>query len=308
MKVLRSKQEAGAEVERLRLSGARLALVPTMGALHAGHLSLVDKARPGCDVVMASVFVNPLQFAPGEDLERYPRDLEGDMRKLGDVGVSLVFAPQAPEMLGAEGLTHVEVERLGTVLCGVRRPGHFRGVTTIVTKLFHVLQPHVAVFGLKDAQQAILLRRMVRDLDFPVSLRYGPIVRDADGLALSSRNAYLRDEERAEALLLQDSLATARRLLRNGERRAAAIESAMRQVLEGGRRVAIDHVACVDVETLQPVSTLQGRVLIAVGAGVGDTHLIDNAVLEVQADSILDVDIDGEPVGHASGAAGNARV
>jgi pantoate--beta-alanine ligase len=296
MQVLRTKQEAHAEVERLRRSGLRLSLVPTMGALHAGHLSLVRLAAPGCDVVMASIFVNPLQFGPSEDLERYPRDLDGDLRKLEAAGVQLVFAPQAQDMLGSDGLTSVQVERLGDVLCGARRPGHFRGVATIVSKLFHVLQPHVAVFGLKDAQQAILLRRMVRDLDFPVELRYGPIVRAVDGLALSSRNAYLDEAERSEALLLQRSLAEARRLVQQGERRAAEIERTIRDLLQTGDMLHVDYVACVDTLDLQPLQELRGNVLIAVGVQLGDTHLIDNIILAVRHESVQDADIEGRPI------------
>jgi pantoate--beta-alanine ligase len=308
MQVLRSKEEARDVVERLRRSGERLSFVPTMGALHAGHLSLVQQARPGCTVVMASIFVNPLQFGQGEDLERYPRDLQGDLGKLEEAGVDLVFAPGIDAMFGQETLTSVDVDRLGDTLCGARRPGHFRGVATIVTKLFHILQPHVAVFGLKDAQQAILLRRMVQDLDVPVELRYGPIVRDPDGLALSSRNAYLDAVERAEALLLQRSLATARDRLLKGERRAVEIEGSIRSVLESGRLLHVDYVACVETQELQPLRELQGNVLIAISAQVGETHLIDNIIVAVRPDSVQDVDIDGRPLARQPDASGGARV
>jgi len=307
MRVVRSKKEAQREVDALRRNGARLGLVPTMGALHAGHLSLVQRAQPGCDLVMASIFVNPLQFGPNEDLERYPRDLSGDLHKLEEAGVGLVFTPEAGDMIGQETWTHVEVAHLGEGLCGARRPGHFRGVTTIVAKLFHVLQPHVAVFGLKDAQQAIVLRRMVQDLDYDVELRYGPIVRDPDGLALSSRNAYLTPEERSEALLLQQSLAAARRSLEAGQRHGAEIERTIRSVLQSGSQLQIDYVACVDTESLQALPLLHGRVLIAVGAQVGTTHLIDNLIVAVDDDTVRQVDIDGRSIGEGA-SHGDVRV
>ena len=240
MQVIRTKAEARQEVERLRASGAQWALVPTMGALHAGHLSLIARAQPESHVVIASVFVNPLQFGPTEDLERYPRDLDGDLRQLQEAGVQLLFAPEVSEMIDADARTLVEVAQLGDRLCGARRPGHFRGVTTIVAKLLHLLQPHVAVFGLKDAQQAILIRRMVRDLDFPVQLRFAPIVRDPDGLALSSRNRYLTSSQRTEALLLNRSLLAATQLLQGGERRAKVVLETVRQVLQRGSQLQID--------------------------------------------------------------------
>ena len=198
--MLRKPEAMQGESSRLRLQGRRLGFVPTMGALHDGHLSLLPVARAGCDRIVVSIFVNPTQFGPREDLERYPRDLEGDLRQLERAGCDLVFTPEAADMYAAEARTHVEVRELDGVLCGASRPGHFRGVATVVAKLFHLVQPHVAVFGQKDAQQAILLRRMVRDLNFDVVLRIGPIVRDPDGLALSSRNRYLSAAERRDLL------------------------------------------------------------------------------------------------------------
>lgn len=302
MQVIRSKQQMQRESQQLRAAGKSLALVPTMGALHQGHLSLVEQVRTQCDVVATSIFINPLQFGPSEDRQHYPRDLEGDLQKLRSAGVHYVFTPSVEEMLGSEIRTHVEVTGLGERLCGARRPGHFRGVATIVSKLFHLLQPDVAIFGLKDAQQAILLRRMVLDLDFPVRLQFGPIVRDPDGLALSSRNAYLTPEERAEALLLQRSLAVARELLRSGERRASRLLPAVHQVLESGHLLETDYVECVDVERLQPLETIAGRVLLAVSAKVGSTHLIDNTILEVDVARVEEVDLDGALLNRSAGS------
>jgi pantoate--beta-alanine ligase len=273
-----------------------------MGALHAGHLSLVTHAQAGCDVVMASIFVNPLQFGPTEDLARYPRDLDGDAKQLRDAGVQLLFAPEVASMIAADAQTFVEVAHLGDRLCGARRPGHFRGVTTIVSKLLHVLQPHVAVFGLKDAQQAVLLRRMVRDLDFPVQLRFAPIVRDADGLALSSRNAYLTLAERHEALRLHRSLAAATQSLQRGERRAKVIVETVRRSLQQGPPLHIDYIECVDIESLQPMDDIEGRLLLALSVQVGDTHLIDNVILEVRGANVRHVDLDGNELVAWTGA------
>ena len=272
-----------------RAHGKRIGFVPTMGALHAGHVSLVAIARPGCDVVAVSVFVNPLQFGPGEDFERYPRDLDGDARLLAAAGCDLVFAPAAPDMVAGDARTMVEVQGLQDTLCGRSRPGHFRGVATVVAKLFHLVQPAVAVFGQKDAQQAVLLRRMVRDLDFPVAMRIAPIVRHPDGLAMSSRNAYLSAAERCEALLLHEGLAAARAVVQGGGRDARRVTAAARAVLQRGAHLCVDYVECVDPEDLRPRTTLAGRTLIAVAAFVGKTRLIDNLVLDIREDGVQDV-------------------
>jgi pantoate--beta-alanine ligase len=269
--------------------GARVGFVPTMGALHAGHLTLLDHARPGCDLVVASVFVNPTQFGPGEDFERYPRDLDADAHELERAGCDLLFAPSAADMYAADAATRVEVADLQDVLCGASRPGHFRGVATVVAKLFNLVQPQVAVFGQKDAQQAVILQRMVRDLDFPVEIRVAPIVRDTDGVALSSRNAYLSADERRDARLLRAALDAAVAALAGGARSAAAVTAAMRAVLAGGAAVRLDYTAVVDAATLRPLDTLSGRVLVAVAAFVGRTRLIDNVVLDVRGDAVREV-------------------
>jgi pantoate--beta-alanine ligase len=269
-------------------AGARVGFVPTMGALHAGHLSLLERARPGCDTVVASVFVNPTQFGAGEDFERYPRDLERDADLLAAAGCDLLFAPTPADMYAVDAVTTVDVG-VQDVLCGASRPGHFRGVATVVAKLFHLVQPAVAVFGQKDAQQVVVLQRMVRDLDFPIELRVAPTVRDADGLALSSRNAYLTPAERAEALLLHAALQAAAAAVRGGERRSERVAAAARAVLDRGRLVRVDYVAIVDAAGLRAVNEVAGRVLIAVAAFVGGTRLIDNVVLETHGTAVREV-------------------
>jgi pantoate--beta-alanine ligase len=282
----------------LRRDGLRLGFVPTMGALHAGHLRLVDIARTGCDLVVVSIFVNPLQFGPGEDYARYPRDLDADVQRLAGVGCDLVFAPQARDLVAPDACTRIVVEGLEDRLCGRSRPGHFRGVATIVAKLFHRVQPHVAVFGQKDAQQALLVQRMVRDLDLDVELRFAPIVRDADGLALSSRNAYLDAAERRAAVRLVEALRAAREFVLDGEREAAPVLARMRDVLARSGELRVDYVELVAPATLLPVQRLEGRVLVAVAAWVGSTRLIDNLVLEVrgtEAGEVALVPADAEP-------------
>lgn len=288
MEWIRDKSAMQARALEWRARGRRLGFVPTMGALHAGHMSLVALARPGCDLVAASVFVNPAQFMPGEDFDRYPRDLEGDARALAAAGCDVLFAPAASGMYAPDARTTIEVHELQDHLCGRSRPGHFRGVATVVGKLFHLLQPAVAVFGQKDAQQAVVLRRMVRDLDFPVELRIAPIVRDPDGLAMSSRNAYLSVEDRREALLLHESLRAARAALRAGGRDAATVVQAARAVLQRGARLTVDYVEVVDPETLRPPAVLAGRTLLAVAAFVGGTRLIDNLVVDIRDDGVHD--------------------
>lgn len=294
MQVVRTRRAMQETSSRWRRDDVRIGFVPTMGALHAGHLSLLERLRD-CDRIVVSIFVNPTQFGPGEDLERYPRDLDGDCDKLRAAGCSVVFAPEADDMYGAEPRTSVIVEGFEDVLCGASRPGHFRGVATVVAKLFHVVQPHAAVFGQKDAQQALVLQRMVRDLDFDIELRVAPIVRDPDGLALSSRNAYLGDSERSEALLLHEALEHVRTQLLGGERDAHVLRRALRAVLERGTTLRVDYAEIVDPATLKPVSRLDGRVLCAVAAVVGSTRLIDNLVLDVTGDSVHEVLLDAPP-------------
>jgi pantoate--beta-alanine ligase len=286
MKICSTIAEGRAACRAARASGKRLGLVPTMGALHEGHLSLVRAAKAQCGAVAVSIFVNPTQFGPKEDLAKYPRPFERDCRLLEKEGVEILFAPAAEEIYpksksnsDAEG-TWVVVEGLSEKLDGRSRPGHFRGVTTIVSKLFHILEPEAAFFGQKDAAQLAVIRRMVRDLDFAVEIVACPIVREPDGLAMSSRNAYLNEEERSRALVLQRSLQETRQRFQAGERISANLISAAREVIRRVPQVALDYFEIVDPETLDPVERISQKTLVAVAAYVGTTRLIDNVVLE----------------------------
>ena len=264
----------------LATSGStRLGLVPTMGALHAGHLSLVRAATAG-GVVAASIFVNPTQFGPTEDFARYPRTFEADCAALEREGVDIVFAPSVAEMYPKGESTWVTVEGLSERLDGRSRPGHFRGVTTVVAKLFHIIQPDAAFFGQKDAAQLAIIRRMVRDLNFPVEIVGCPIVREPDGLAMSSRNVYLSPEERRHALVLHRSLEQVEREFRTGDKDGARLAGKGRAVIAGEPAVRLDFFEIVDPDTLEPVDQIAKPALVAVAAYVGSTRLIDNLVLK----------------------------
>jgi pantoate--beta-alanine ligase len=267
----------------VRRSGKRLGFVPTMGALHEGHLSLVRAARASCDGVAASIFVNPTQFGPNEDLAKYPRSFEHDREMLAREDVELLFAPSVAEMYPAGVLTWVTVEGLSDKLDGRSRPGHFRGVTTVVAKLFHVVQPDAAFLGQKDAAQVAIIRRMVRDLNLPVEIVVCPIVRESDGLAMSSRNAYLDPEQRKRALVLHRSLARVQQLADAGEHEAAKLVAAGREEFAREASVRLDYFELVDPDSLDPVDDISGGALAAVAAFVGNTRLIDNILLEKNA-------------------------
>jgi len=264
----------------LRCGGSRLGLVPTMGALHEGHLSLIRAARAKSDTVAASIFVNPTQFGPDEDFARYPRNLESDCALLERGGVELVFAPSVEEMYPAGDSTFVVVEGLSERLCGNSRPGHFRGVTTVVSKLLHIVEPDGAFFGQKDAAQVAIIRRMVRDLRMPVAIEVCPIVREADGLALSSRNAYLSAEERKSALVLSRSLRRVAKAFEDGTRESAALIAAALQEFADEPAARLDYFEIVDPETLEPEPAITKPTLVAVAAFLGKARLIDNLVLE----------------------------
>ncbi|GAF25912.1 panthothenate synthetase [Moorella thermoacetica Y72] len=268
-------------VAAARHRGLSIGLVPTMGYLHEGHLSLARAARQQNDVVIMSIFVNPTQFGPNEDFARYPRDLERDRELAAGAGVDAVFAPAVEEMYPAGYATYVQVEGLTEVLCGASRPGHFRGVTTVVSKLFNIVQPDRAYFGQKDYQQALVIKRMVRDLNFPIEIITIPTVREADGLALSSRNKYLTPEQRRSALSLHRALNLGSDLIKAGEREAAAVRRAMEKEITAWPETRIDYVAISDADTLKPLEKIAGRVLLALAVWVGNTRLIDNVVLEV---------------------------
>jgi pantoate--beta-alanine ligase len=254
-------------------------LVPTMGALHQGHISLVRAAREECDLVAASLFVNPLQFGPNEDLAKYPRDFDRDRTMLEQEGVDVLFAPSVDEMYPAGAVTYVTVEGLSDRLCGRSRPGHFRGVTTMVAKLFNIVQPDVAFFGQKDAAQVAIIRRMVRDLNIPVQIVTCPIVREADGLAMSSRNAYLDSQQRKSALALYRSLMRVQAQFDQGERKAIKLMEAGQGAFAEEPSVRLDYLEIVDPETLDRVEDVSRTALVTVAAFVGNTRLIDNIVL-----------------------------
>jgi pantoate--beta-alanine ligase len=282
MIVVSSRAEVRAEVARSRAGGESLALVPTMGALHEGHLALVDRAVALADRVMVSVFVNPLQFGPEEDLEQYPRDLERDVELLAERGAHLVFAPSTSEMYpDGEPRVTVSPGPMGDRLCGHYRPGHFEGVLTVVARLFGLLTPDVAVFGQKDFQQAVLIRRMVHDLEMPVRIEVAPIVREEGGLAMSSRNAYLSPEERSDAVGLYAGLCRAGRLFSGGERGAGALISAVRDAVDARTLLHAQYVEIVDPARLEPVDPVEPGSAIVIAAHCGSTRLIDNLILEV---------------------------
>ncbi len=278
MKILATIHETRAACRSERMQGKRLGLVPTMGALHEGHLSLVRAAKAQCDTVAVSLFVNPTQFGPTEDLAKYPRPFERDRELLEKEGVAILFAPSVDEMYPKGDVTWVVVEGLSERLDGRSRTGHFRGVTTVVSKLFHIIEPDIACFGQKDAAQCAIIRRLVRDLNFPVEVVICPIVREPDGLAMSSRNAYLNQDERQRALALHRSLSRVEEEFRAGERSAASLIAAATKVF-AHPQIRLDYFEIVDPDTLDPVEQIQQPALVAVAAYVGSTRLIDNRIL-----------------------------
>jgi len=272
------------EVAAARRAGRTVALVPTMGALHEGHLSLIDAARADCDLVVVSIFVNPTQFAPNEDLDAYPRPANADTAACQARDMDVIFMPSTETMYGTGGLTQVTVAELSRGLCGRSRPTHFAGVCTVVAKLFNIVQPDRAYFGAKDFQQVTIIRRMVADLDFPVEIVTCPIVRESDGLAMSSRNAYLSADHRAQAVGLSQALAMAQRLIRTESPSAKAIEQAIRAHLaDAAPDGEIDYVEIIDPQALTDVEEACPPVLVAVAVRFGSTRLIDNVLVDAQA-------------------------
>jgi pantoate--beta-alanine ligase len=280
VEIIKTPAEMRANSDRWRAAGRRIAFVPTMGYLHEGHVSLLQEGRRRGDVLALSIFVNPTQFGPKEDLSRYPRDLEGDLAKAERAGVDVAYVPDAAAMYPPGYQTYVTVEQLQEGLCGASRPGHFRGVATVVLKLFHAVQPDVALFGMKDYQQLQVLRRMARDLDLGVEIVGMPIVREPDGLAMSSRNAYLAPYERQRALTLSRALGAAQQAFAGGERDARALVSRARQVIDSTAGVQLDYLELRDAESLALVDRVEQPAVMAVAAFVGSTRLIDNQLLE----------------------------
>jgi pantoate--beta-alanine ligase len=279
VKIVHSIEEMRSLCRAAKTNEQRLGFVPTMGALHEGHLALVRAARTQCKTVATSIFVNPTQFGPNEDFAKYPRTLERDQKMLEAEGVSLLFVPTVDEMYPPGASTFVTVEGLSDKLCGRTRPGHFRGVATVVSKLFHIVEPDVAYFGQKDAAQVAIVRRMVRDLAFSVEIMVVPTVREADGLAISSRNAYLSALERKQALVLYRALCHVQTLADRGERNAGKLMEAAKEVFRDEPAVRLDYVEIVNRETLDPVPDISKGALVAVAAFVGNTRLIDNILL-----------------------------
>lgn len=267
------------QVKAWRKEGLTVGLVPTMGYLHEGHKSLIDRASEENDRVVVSVFVNPTQFGPGEDLESYPRDFERDSKICEDAGTDLIFHPNASEMYADDFCTYVDMDDLTKGLCGKTRPIHFRGVCTVVSKLFHIVSPDRAYFGQKDAQQLAVIRRMVRDLNFDLEIVGCPIIREKDGLAKSSRNTYLNEAERKSAVVLHRGLAAGEELLRKGETDASKIICAIRDTIENEPLAKIDYVELVEWDTLRPMERVQGKALAAVAVYIGKTRLIDNVIV-----------------------------
>lgn len=282
MELVRTISEVRERIRQARAGGRTVGFVPTMGYLHDGHVALIEAARRAGHYTVVSIFVNPLQFGPQEDYERYPRDLERDARICRQAGVDLVFAPSVEEMYPAgRSRTFVEVTELTDGLCGRFRPGHFRGVATVVTKLFHIVQPDVAYFGQKDAQQVRVIQQMVADLDFPVQIEVVPTVREPDGLAMSSRNSYLSPEERRAATVLYRALKAAEALVAAGERDAERVRDAMRRTVEAEPLARLQYAEVVDWQSLRPVDTLRSETLLALAVYIGQTRLIDNLLLRV---------------------------
>ena len=282
VKIIKTVHDMHRAADHIRQAGLRIGLVPTMGYLHEGHLSLVRQALKVTDRVVVSIFVNPLQFGPTEDLAAYPKDIDRDLKLLDRHGVHLAYLPQKKEIYPRDFATSVSVAKLTERLCGASRPGHFEGVTTIVTKLFAAVKPHVAVFGQKDAQQTIVIQRLVRDLNLDVEIQMAPTVREADGLAMSSRNAYLNAEERREAPALYRALMVGKKMIARGERRTQTVIEAMRDVIAPQCCAEIDYIEAVDAKDLTPVAELKDSILLAVAVRFGNARLIDNALVRIK--------------------------
>ncbi len=270
------------KVKAARNKGKKIGLVPTMGALHIGHIALIERAVKDCDFVVVSIFVNPTQFCPGEDLENYPRPLGADLEICKEAGADLVFAPTAEQMYGTASLTWVTVEKLTEPLCGRFRPGHFRGVTTVCAKLFNIVQPDVAYFGQKDGQQALVIKKMVADLNMPLKIVVCPTVREPDGLAVSSRNQYLNPQQKKDATLIYQSLQKCEKSVQDGITDTKSIIAEMREILSRAPAIQIEYVSILDAETLDEIASIDRQVLAAVAVRIGQARLIDNILVDAK--------------------------
>ncbi len=284
MNIARTIAEVRAAVGAARAAGSRVGFVPTMGALHRAHVSLIDAARRDGAYTVVSIFVNPTQFSPGDDYERYPRTEKQDLDACAEAGVDLVFLPGVEDMYPPGSVTHIHVETLTEHLCGPRRPGHFDGVATVVTKLFNIVQPDVAYFGEKDLQQLQVIRRMVRDLDMPITIVGCPTIREPDGLAVSSRNAYLTAAERQQATCLHTALLAARDMILAGERDVGRVTDEIRRVIEAAGPATIEYISVVEPDTVQPARIIPARAAVALAVRIGNTRLIDNIQVNSNAD------------------------
>jgi pantoate--beta-alanine ligase len=279
MEVLQAVAEARERCEQVRLAGRTIALVPTMGFFHEAHLELMRVAKRHADTVVISLFVNPMQFSPEEDFRDYPRDLEGDLAKAQEVGVDLAFVPSPEEMYPPGFQAKVDISRLSRHLCGKSRPGHFEGVATVVLKLLNIIRPHLAIFGQKDYQQLAVISRMVQDLNLDVQIVGVPTVRDPDGLAMSSRNAYLNTEQRASARALKNALDLARGIIGQGERDSEQIKKRISAFIHDHPSIKMEYIALCDPVTLEDVETIEGETLLALAAKIGKARLIDNCII-----------------------------
>lgn len=282
MQAVRTIQEVREQVKEWKKQGLSVGFVPTMGYLHEGHGSLMKRAREECDRVVVSIFVNPMQFGVNEDLDSYPRDLEADARLCRKIGVDLIFHPEVEEMYEKGFCSYVDMEGLTKELCGKSRPVHFRGVCTVVNKLFNIVAPDKAFFGQKDAQQLAVIKRMVRDLNLDIEIIGCPIIREEDGLAKSSRNTYLDPEERQAALILSETIFLGERLVKEGERDARRLIAAMKENLAKEPMAVVDYVEAVSMDTIEKIDRLEGTVLVAMAVKIGKTRLIDNFILPIQ--------------------------
>lgn len=284
MKIIEKISEMQKYSNELRSSGKRIAFVPTMGFLHDGHLELMRHGKKVADKLVISIFVNPTQFGPNEDFNAYPRDMEGDLSKVKQVGADIVFVPEAGEMYSPESQTKVAVDKVTKHLCGLSRPGHFDGVTTVVSKLFNIVKPHIAIFGQKDFQQLAVIRRMVIDLNMDISIVGIPIVRESDGLAMSSRNTYLNPEERKSALCLKKSLDLADKMASEGEKDIQRIKKAIKKLIFSHPYTKIDYIELCNPISLEDVETMDDETLLALAIKVGKTRLIDNKIINLKGE------------------------
>lgn len=282
MEVAKTIESVRSLVKAARSRDKRIGLVPTMGALHIGHISLIEASVKNGDFVVVSIFVNPAQFGPGEDFEKYPRPIDADLQICRNTGVHVVFVPMPERMYGSENLTWVNVEKLTEPLCGRFRPGHFRGVTTVCAKLFNIVAPDVAYFGQKDTQQAIVIKRMAADLNMPLEIVICPTIREPNGLAVSSRNRYLTEQQKKDAALIHKSLRKCRRMIRTGVTNSEKIITEMREILNQASSIEVEYISIVDIETLQAIDCIAGKALAAVAVRIGKARLIDNILVDAR--------------------------